>query len=80
MTFGMLGPMIPMNAMAITIFGNPNTKSIKRDSQRSIRGVENPAKLPMTIPMAPLIPMMMKAIPNDALPPYRMRDHTSRPS
>ena len=52
-TFVMLGPIIPMKAMAITMFGNPSTKSIKRDSQRSIRGVENPAKPPMTIPMAP---------------------------
>ena len=65
----MLGPMIPMKAMAITIFGNPSTKSIKRDNQRSIRGVENPANPPITIPIAPLIPIMVKAMPNEALPP-----------
>ena len=50
-------------AMAITIFGNPSTKSINRDSQRSMRGVENPASLPITMPIAPLMPMMVKAIP-----------------
>ena len=68
-TFVMLGPIIPMKAMAITMFGNPSTKSIKRDNQRSMLGVENPANPPIAIPMAPLMPMMVKAIPNDALPP-----------
>ena len=79
-TFVMLGPMIPTKAMAMTMFGKPSTKSIKRDNQRSTRGVENPANPPITIPMAPLMPMMVKAIPKEALPPYRIRDHTSRPS
>ena len=76
----MLGPIIPMKAMAITMFGNPSTKSIKRDNQRSMLGVENPANPPIAIPMAPLMPMMVKAIPKEALPPYKIRDHTSRPS
>ena len=80
MTFIMLGPIIPIKAMAITIFGKPNTKSIKRDNQRSMLGVENPANPPIAIPMAPLIPMIVKAIPKDALPPYKIRDHTSRPN
>ena len=79
-TFVMLGPIIPMKAMAITMFGNPSTKSIKRDNQRSMLGVENPANPPIAIPMAPLMPMMVKAIPKEALPPYKIRDHTSRPS
>ena len=50
----MLGPIIPMKAMAITMFGNPSTKSIKRDNQRSMLGVENPANPPIAIPMAPI--------------------------
>ena len=36
---------------------------LKRDNQRSMRGVENPANPPIAIPMAPLMPMMVKAIP-----------------
>ena len=68
-TFVMLGPMMPMKAMAITIFGNPSTKSINRDSQRSTRGVEKPASPPITMPIAPLMPMMVKAIHSDAFPP-----------
>ena len=55
-----------MKAMAITMFGNPSTKSIKRDNQRSMLGVENPANPPIAIPMAPLMPMMVKAIPKEA--------------
>ena len=69
-TFVMLGPIIPMKAMAITMSETLVPINQAR-YQRSMLGVENPANPPIAIPMAPLMPMMVKAIPKEALPPYK---------
>lgn len=72
------GGLSVIEAMAITIFGNPGNAVDQSRLANGRRGVENPPSTGILMPIAPAdADGMVKAIHNDASPRQRMRTHTS---